>query len=108
MFEVKPALRNVSMSMDSQNRKKMHDLGRRLALAMKEAPKVREEVRRLQLEGFSLSLALSNTREERMTLKLEMQPPEAPPDPAFRLDGDDVSFLKSMRIDPTRRARRRR
>lgn len=96
------------MSMDSQNQKKMRDLGRRLALAMSSAPELREEVRRIQLEGFSLSLVLKNTREERMSLKLEMQPPEPPPEPAFRLDGDDVSFLKSMRIDPTRRARRRR
>ena len=96
------------MSMDSQSRKKMRDLGRRLAQAMNAAPEVKEEVRRLQLEGFTLSLALSSSREERVTLKLELQAPEPLPEPAFRLDGDDVSFLKSMRIDPTRQARRRR
>lgn len=95
------------MSMDSQNRNKMRHLGRRLAQAMNASPEVKEEVQRIQLEGFSLSLVLGSQREERMTLKLEVQPPEPLPDPAFRLDGDDVTFLKSMRIDPTRPARRR-
>jgi hypothetical protein len=95
------------MSMDDQNRNRMRDLGRRLAQTMSASPEVKEEVRRLQLEGFSLSLTLSSQREEEMNLKLEIQPPGPPPEPAFRLDGDDVTFLKSMRIDPTRPARRR-
>jgi hypothetical protein len=37
----------------------------------------------------------------------EPEPPRAPAAPPFRIDGEDLSFLRSIGIDPTRRRRRR-
>ena len=98
------------MPIDRPTQERMRELGKNLARAMNASEEVKGAVRRLQLEGFALSLAISaGEKDERTTMKLDLQAPKKPQsEAAFRLEGDDVSFLKSMRIDPTRSARRRR
>ena len=91
------------------NSKRLQELGHRLTEAMNASPEVKDAVRRIQLEGFQVAVTMTSARAKRERLEVTIDPPaELPPEPTFRLDGDDVEFLKSMRIDPTRAVRRRR
>ncbi len=98
------------MPTESDLRRKMQDLGKALAKAMASSPEVGDALRRIQDEGFSLSMGISPESDRSTVTQVQVgtkaTPP--PPEPAFKLDGSDVSFLRSMRIDPTRSVRRRR
>ena len=45
-----------------------------------------------------------------MRVRAARKPPAGPPpgDPVFRIDADDLRFLRSLGIDPTRKRRARR
>ena len=64
---------------------------------------------RIRGEGWSVYLVVDRKNEdetpEGFELTTEMGSGE---DPTFRIDSQDLSFLKSVGIDPTRRVRRRR
>ncbi len=64
---------------------------------------------RIREEGWSVYLVVDRKNEdetpEGFELTTEMDPEE---DPSFRIDSQDLSFLRSVGIDPTRRVRRRR
>lgn len=98
------------MPTESDLRQKMQDLGKALAKAMASSPEVGDALRRIQDEGFSLSMGISHESDRNTITQVQIGtktvPP--PPEPVFKLDGSDVSFLRSMRIDPTRSVRRRR
>lgn len=63
---------------------------------------------RIREEGWSVYLVVDRKNEdetpEGFELTSEMQAEEAP---TFRIDSQDLSFLKSLGIDPTRQVRRR-
>lgn len=86
----------------------LHDLGKAVAEAMAGSDDVTETVQRIQDQGFSLYLVL-DAKEDPKDQETKIQV-NAPPDrPAeFRLGGEDVAFLRSMGIDPTRTGRKRR
>ncbi len=64
---------------------------------------------RIREEGWSVYLVVDRKNEdetpEGFELTTETEPVEAP---SFRIDSQDLSFLKSVGIDPTRRVRKRR
>lgn len=85
--------------MDDLRRALLRDLERALLDAIAESPEVHRTLSRLDREGFTLQVML------------DCQPKESTeplPDPVFRIDSSDLSFLRSVGIDPTRRTRRRR
>lgn len=100
----------------------IRDLGRTLADALADSAKATEALRQLQEAGFTVSLELGSLEPddhddhpETFALSLERRGevpvpgdprsrPESPPE--FLMQGRDLAFLRSIGIDPTRRARR--
>ncbi|RMH22487.1 MAG: hypothetical protein D6696_03455 [Acidobacteria bacterium] len=82
----------------------LDELERALALAISSSSDVSAAVRRIRHEGYSLSLIL-NCQPQRGTNGGERRPQS---EAVFRLDGRDVAFLKSVGIDGTRPAGKRR
>jgi hypothetical protein len=87
----------------------LRDLRRALSEAISESSEVSRTLRRIREEGYSLYLLVDCKRD---LLDVEPSVPPVPRsaagDPVFQIDGRDLSFLKSIGIDPTRRLRRRR
>lgn len=103
------------MANDRDIRQMIKDLGRAVAQAISTSDDVNEVVRRIRHHGFSLSLVLNCEEEGGEEAKLELTPRRSTPRPGgssseagFRLDSTDVSWLRSLGIDATRPARRRR
>lgn len=121
------------MANDRDIQQMIKDLGRAVAQAISASDDVNEVVRKIRHEGFSLSMTLNCEHDGKREAKLELTPrratptgsatPEGDPEamgppvatpssltlgPKFRLDSSDVSLLKSLGIDPTRAAPRRR
>lgn len=98
----------------------LRDLRRALSEAISESSEVSRTLRKIREEGYSLYLLVDCKREpseaealalpaSRQALGPASSSPSAPAtEPAFQIDGRDLSFLKSIGIDPTRRMRRRR
>ncbi len=97
------------MTVDSNLKQMMRDLGHALVNAIATSPEVGEAIRKIRHEGYSLYLVLD--REERENeAKIELTTGRTAPSekPAFLLNQGDVSFLESVGIDATRPGRRRR
>lgn len=94
------------MELDESLRRMMRDLGHALSRAISDSSEVSLVLRRMRQEGYSLYLLI---KEEEDAEPIELRPKEASRgEPVFKIDGRDVTFLKSIGIDPTRRLRRRR
>jgi hypothetical protein len=65
----------------------------------------------LRSEGYRLQLLVdckpTPAATTPSTATSEPETARPTPTPAFRIDGEDLSFLRSIGIDPTRRRRRR-
>ena len=97
------------MPIDEDVKKMMQDLGQALAQAIATSPEASGAVRGIRQRGYSLYLVLDRKEEGRRSARIELTTRQAPSHaPAFVLDKGDVSLLKSMGIDATRPARRRR
>ncbi len=108
--------------MDDQLHRKLRNLGRAVFDAISESPDVSEALDGIRAEGYSLSMQLNCKKgdserpvEARVVDRVPKSLEEASKralermdDPSFRIHGDDLSFLRSIGIDPTRRIRRRR
>lgn len=103
---------NARVSKDEELQGRLKDLGRSLARAISSSDRIHEAVQRFRDEGYRLHLVLDcqHEHEDRNAkIQLSAAPPRASDAPAsFLLDGEDVAFLRSIGIDPTRPARRRR
>ncbi len=89
----------------------LRDLRRALSDAISESTEVSRSLRKIREEGYSLYLLVDCKRDSSGEESLALSAPRAtssPADPAFQINGRDLSFLKSIGIDPTRRLRRRR
>ncbi|MDP9120240.1 MAG: hypothetical protein M3O15_02560 [Acidobacteriota bacterium] len=87
----------------------LRDLRRALSEAISESTEVSRTLRRIREEGYSLYLLVDCKREAADAEPLSLAAPRsAAQEPVFQIDGRDLSFLKSIGIDPTRRLRRRR
>src|ERR1700704_3250490 len=103
----------------------LKDLRRALSDAISESSELSRTLRKIREEGYSLYLLVDCKRESGDGEPLALSPavrtsrsravsataaastPSAA-DPCFQINGRDLSFLKSIGIDPTRRLRRRR
>ncbi|HEX2223215.1 MAG TPA: hypothetical protein VHN15_03295 [Thermoanaerobaculia bacterium] len=91
----------------------LRDLRRALSEAISESTEVNRTLRKIREEGYSLYLLVDCKREsndpDALPLGSATRPaPRNGSEPAFQIDGRDLSFLRSIGIDPTRRLRRRR
>ncbi len=97
------------MPVDHHIKRMMQDLGHALAQAIATSPKVGSAVRRIRREGYSLYLALDRKDDGERGVRIELTTRHSSKrEPVFVLDQSDVSFLKSMGIDATRKGKRRR
>jgi hypothetical protein len=92
----------------------LRDLRRALSEAISESSEVSRTLRKIREEGYSLYLLVDCKRESEGEPLAIGAPAATTPatvsrtDPAFQINMQDLSFLKSIGIDPTRRLRRRR
>jgi hypothetical protein len=88
----------------------LRDLRRALSEAISESSEVSRTLRKIREEGYSLYLLVDCKREanELESPSLVAAPKTTTGEPLFQIDSRDLSFLKSIGIDPTRRLRRRR
>jgi len=80
---------------------------RALYEALCESPEIHRAVWELQRDGVELELKLSCSQpESRPRRRVAPARPRTPAE--FRIDGEDLRFLRSVGIDPTRSRRSRR
>ena len=92
--------------MDPQLQKLLQDLGQLFGDCIARSPEAKALVRQIRQSGYTLRLVVDRHDAERPD-QIELAPPP-PKEPVFKVDGQDVAFLKSLGIDATRPARRRR
>lgn len=81
----------------------LEQFGESLLGAIAESPSVHRSLARLRRHGLTVQLLVDCVPEPG-----EPAARRAPgPPPEFRIDADDLAFLRSIGIDPTRRRRRR-
>lgn len=96
----------VEVPLDEKLNQMLRELRRALSEAISESTEVNRTLRKIREEGYSLYLLVDCKREaneEPVTIARGSHG-----DPVFQIDGRDLSFLRSIGIDPTRRLRRRR
>jgi hypothetical protein len=91
----------------------LRDLERSLSQAIAESPEIGESLRRIHDEGFELQMVFeckstpdeqaAEATEEPLATKPPARRPRRPVQPVFRIHGEDLAFLRSIGIDPTRR-----
>lgn len=90
----------------------LRDLRRALSDAISESSEVNRTLRKIREEGYSLYLLVDCKRDANDQEPLALtEPPRLHSrsgEPVFQIDIRDLSFLRSIGIDPTRRLRRRR
>lgn len=91
----------------------LRDLRRALSEAISESSEVSRTLRKIREEGYALYLLVDCKREREAND--DLPDPDIPVtasrrrgEPVFQINGTDLSFLRSIGIDPTRRLRRRR
>jgi hypothetical protein len=85
----------------------LSEFRRALYEAITDSGDVHRTWRQLRDEGYSLYLLVDCKKQDGQENGERGKLPLAPQDPVFQINGPDLSFLKSIGIDPTRRARRR-
>jgi hypothetical protein len=102
--------------LDDKIRQMLRDLGRALSDAISESSDVNQALRRIHEEGYSLFIFLDRRSsgqgdgedEEELAGARRALPARPYGEPVFRIHGGDLSFLRSIGIDPTRRVRSRK
>lgn len=84
----------------------LKDLGRAVLEAISDSDEVNETIDRVRAEGYTLTMQLNCNRDTAVAEGKPAEPSRL--EPTFRIDGQDLSFLQSIGIDPTRRRLRRR
>ena len=95
----------------------LQGLGEALIDAISDSSDINDSLRELQKAGYSLYLVVDCRRgaskrrrsesSRSSTAAAEVSTARAA-DPTFRIDGNDLHFLRSIGIDPTRKSRARR
>jgi len=92
----------------------LRDLERSLSHLIAESPEIGESLRRIHDEGFELQMVFEckSTPDEQSADEAPTAPAATKPSarrprravqPVFRIHGEDLAFLRSIGIDPTRR-----
>jgi len=80
-----------------------------LARALSDSSEGGRAVREIKREGWSLYLVVDQQEDEGSGAALELTAKQPPAEaPVFKIDGQDLNFLRSIGIDPTRSLRKRR
>ena len=90
--------------LEARKRTLLSNVERALLDALAESPDVHRSIWRLQKAGFMLRLSIE-CHEAKADEPEEPQPTTSA---TFRIDAEDLGFLRSIGIDPTRRTRPRR
>lgn len=85
----------------------MERLSEELSQAIAESPEVGEKLQELRTAGYKLSLLLDCKRSEAEAERAAVRRLPAG-EPSFRINAQDLAFLRSVGIDPTRKGRSRR
>jgi hypothetical protein len=98
------------LDLDDKLHQMLRELRRALSDAISESTEVNRTLRRIREEGYSLYLLLDCKRDasELEPVTFTTAPRLTSGEPVFQIDVRDLSFLRSIGIDPTRRLRRRR
>lgn len=86
----------------------LRDLGRAVFEAISDSDDVSATVDRVREEGYTLTMQLNCTPSSESAQETAGNGRPAALEPNFKIDGQDLSFLESIGIDPTRRRPRRR
>ena len=96
----------------------LRDLGQALVDAIADSPEVDKTLLRVQQAGYSLYLTVEcrqdeEDADERSRIPLRGRRDRLPgrdrlPEPVFKINTSDLTFLRSIGIDPTRKSPRRR
>lgn len=87
----------------------IRDLGRALSEAISDSSDAVRTLHQIHEEGYSLYLLLETGNGEEPAEQLPIISRQyAAKEPCFQINGHDLSFLREIGIDPTRRPRRRR
>jgi hypothetical protein len=105
----------LEAKLDDKLHQMLRDLRRALSEAISESSEVNRTLRKIREEGYSLYLLVDCKRESHDadplpigSLRQHSTRSVNGSEPNFQIDGRDLSFLRSIGIDPTRRLRRRR
>ncbi len=95
--------------MDAKTRRLLHDLRGELARALSGSSEVGRSLSKIRDQGWALYLLVDRKRDDETPEAFELNPLDLTDEnPIFKINGSDLSFLKSIGIDPTRRPRRRK
>lgn len=96
--------------MEDRLRQLVHDLRCAVSQALGESEDVGKALRTIRKEGWSLYLVVDRKRDEQdlESYEVSTEPTPTGREVAFKIDGSDLSFLRSIGIDPTRKIRSRR
>jgi hypothetical protein len=95
------------LTLDDKLRTMLRELSRALSAAIADSEEVGASIRRIRQEGYAIHLLVDCKREDaapEVVIEPELAPPAS--DNSFRINGNDLAFLRSIGIDPTRRRRR--
>jgi len=93
--------------LDAKKRTLLRDLEQALYDALSESRDVHRALLHLQRAGFSLRLSIE-CDDRAADTGTATAPNRRSPEVGFRIDADDLRFLRSIGIDPTRKQRARR
>ena len=100
----------MDQNANPQSHRLLKDLRRSLARVFSCSHDVNRILHRIRDQGWSLYVVIDKTDREGApnAFELSAQASSSDCDPAFRINGRDLSLLRSMGIDPTRTLKRRR
>ena len=94
--------------MEPRLKQLLEDLTRSLCEAIAESPEVHDRLESIRREGYTLNLFLDcKPFESDDHVEAENETKQPQPAPPFRINGRDLAILRSLGIDPTRKARSR-
>lgn len=95
--------------MDANLHRLLQDLKGAIAKTLTESPEVERSMERIREEGWSVYLVVDRKRQDETPEGIELTADRPrTKEVVFRIDSQDLAFLRSVGIDPTRRLRRRR
>jgi len=91
----------------ARRRSLLRTIERALYEALSESSEIHRAIWELQRDGVEIELTLSCSPTASRPRQRQLPAQSATP-PGFRIDGEDLRFLRSVGIDPTRSRRSRR